>query len=326
MICWKVSPLITESYKLQPYSAKANRYFIHLDEIGRPLVKKELGILKDELKIPEEAHIWIEEKITDSDITFIGVDEENGICVYKIYIGFASLMGPNADGQAFSVEWTAGETIFSIKEYTYEKEVSETNALVLAKECLASSAFEADPGGEKLYQLCAEIISQTLFTSNFLSVKQQDTARRSVYFSLVENEPLFFKNLRVEINLIAALLDVPTGQLQWLNQLCLNEAILEHISIGINNQLQPFITFYRNPEEKAPEFCTGIKTTQCNLIQSKGHTNQTLNTLLMENPTLQSNEAEVLPSFNTNNESLNLQASTIPEVPVISPLLFLQPR
>lgn len=322
------APLVTNSYKMQPHGVNCNRYFIHLDEAARPVVKQELDKIAASLKMPADALAYLKEITENSDITFIGVDEDGDTCSYKIYAGFVAIVKPEAGKNAYSVEWTPGVDTYHVKEYAYEKEVTEEEAETQARQYLSSSTYEADPGGEMLYGLCLEIIGRTHFTSNFLSVKQKDAARRSVYFSLVEEEPVLFDDVRVVLMSMAALLDIPSGTMGWLNSLCKTDAVLEHIGIGVNSALQPFVTFYRNPLNAAPVYDTGevaacCANGSCRTIQpsEQNDNQQTLNTIYMENLELQPN-AETTSALSPQPENMMHVQPVTPsfaENPAITP-------
>jgi hypothetical protein len=243
---------ITESARLQVAAINCRRYFIHFDETGRPLIKDQLTHLAQLLFMPAVALSTIRSEADHLDISFLGVEEEAGRSRYKLYFGFVTLLEPQTDNKAISIEWFPHDTTFSLKEYNREGSIGEQEARGKVMESLfiAEGDAKATAKTEQLCQLCFEILDQTNYSRNFLSVKEKDSQKRAVYFSLVEGAPLLFSSVINTLHEIARVLDIPEEAfIEWANTLH-NDAVLEHIAIGTNNQQKPFITLYKNPSEK----------------------------------------------------------------------------
>jgi len=246
------SLFITPSIKFQAGQIDMLRYFINLNETERPLIRENIQELAEMLDMPLAARHLLYERLKTVDITFIGVSVEGDKLIYKTYLGFIELHTIETGKTAYSIEWSPGDTDYSVKEYIMEPEISIEDALQKTKEILHGVHPEYLSKTESLYALCLDIVGETDFTTYFLSAIKKNTPKSTVYYNLTEEAPVYFKNLREKINHLSEILNIPQTAIEKLSDTIQPDDILEHMAVGIDGERLPFVTFYKNASYVAP--------------------------------------------------------------------------
>lgn len=279
--------LISSSYKFIDSSIQRNRYFLQFGEEGRKKIKSKLGTLLDNLKAPNSISEIIQNRFSEKEITFLGVTEFDNQISYKLYFGFSELHDKKEEDTAYAVGWAPSQKSHKIYIYDWHERIEAEIAIGQLENIFSKTKDVRKNGEKKLLNACRSIIERCDFTYNYLNIREEENDRKSIDFSLVENQSIKVAHCLIDIEVISNELGIPYKEFEKWNFDLDHGAIIEHLGAGCDNKGSPFVTFYVG-HPKQPTFYQPI----INQLEVKLTPNIVQNSILNLTKTIKNMENE----------------------------------
>ncbi len=235
---------VSTSYKFIDSSIQRNRYFLQFGEEGRKKIKIKIEVLLENLKAPNSISEIIQNRFSNKEITFLGATEIDNQISYKLYFGFSELHEKKKEDTAYAVGWAPNQKDHKIYLYEWHEKIKAEIAIGQLEDVFSTTKTVNKNDEKKLLNACRSIIERCDFTSNYLNVSEEESYRRSVDFSLVENKPIQVAHCLIDIQVICNELGIPYKEFEKWNFDLDHGAIIEHLGAGCDNKGSPFVTFY----------------------------------------------------------------------------------